>query len=182
MIFERLGLHIYTRSSMPPFVLCRVLQMWGSDVRAFTPPDVPSIQDLLRAFIELSSVATFLDSRRLASPPLTLSLQRIKRFGAVEESMPVCEMRESVTTLATEMRAHMDPDAVVALRIFVQNGGKQGSRMFTVRFDAKSKALMSSPQEQHTSVLGVASDCALAVASEMEALVSDESARISLFR
>lgn len=144
------------------------------------PPDMAACRDLLGALNELSSVSTFLESRRCASPALSAEIQRLKLFRANEE-MPIHEMKQSVKVLSAELLAHVTLDALVALRVFVQQGGKLGSRMFTLRFDAQLKSCAGAVSALPHSGLERASSCALVVAAEMEHLVSNKNARISLF-
>jgi hypothetical protein len=93
--------------------------------------------DLLGALVELASVATFLEHRHLTSPTLSAEVRRIMRCGPSEEltlrdsalkGLTLKDMRRSVDVLSREMCSHMDPEALVALRVFVQQGGTQGSR------------------------------------------------------
>lgn len=118
---------------------CSALTAWcGRDVGAkLKRPDVDAATDLLGALFELASVATFLEHRRLTSPTLSTEVRRIMQCGLREEltlkevalkGATLSEMRRSVNALSQEMCAAMDLDALVALRVFVQHGGTQGSR------------------------------------------------------
>ena len=106
------------------------------------------------------------------------------QFGSIEnmKNMKIKDVRYSIKIISDELVSKMELNALVAFRIFVQQGGKQGSRMFTGRFDAKIKSCTMNTMESLDGGLFAASRCAIAVAKEMEALVSDEHARISLFR
>jgi hypothetical protein len=168
--------------------MCRVLAKWSavSDAQPLTPPDIPALSDLLEALRELHSSASFLHSRKLASSALEATRSAIDKYASIN-AMPVAEIRRRSEEFKQEFTSHMEPAAIVALRVFVQQGGQQGSRMFTVRFDnyhanaavtaAKSKGSRASPQNS----LQAASGFTLEAAKQMETLVSDERVHMSVF-
>lgn len=118
---------------------CSAISAWcGADVGgSLVFPDIAGSMDLLGALVELASVATFLEHRHLTSPTLSAEVRRIMQCGPSDEltlrdstlkGLTLKDMRCSVDVLSREMCSRMDSEALVALRVFVQQGGTQGSR------------------------------------------------------